>query len=95
MNIIFRSSCNHDLNWFRKYYSQVFPDGNEKAKSNFRSTYDLLSSFPEIGKIIDTDKKIRELQILKTPFSFIYYLERDHILVIRVLDKRSLYTNLG
>lgn len=89
MKIIFRKSCEADLNWFRKYYSNVFAQGDTKAKLHFNATYQALLSHPFIGHPIEGHPLIRELQMPNTPFAFVYVVIGEEILVLRVLDGRA------
>ena len=89
MKIIFRKSCEADLNWYRDYYSQVFPQGQNKAALHFNSTYEALLRHPFIGHAVEGHPHIRELQMPHTPFAFIYTVDGDEILVLRVLDGRA------
>ena len=89
MEIIFRRSCTADLQWFRRYYQSVFPDGQLAAKAHFQKAYDALRLNPEIGHPAHETLPVRELVIARTPFSFLYYIDRDRIVVIRVLDNRG------
>ena len=89
MKIIFRKSCEADLNWYRRYYSSVFPQGSNKAKLHFAATYQALLSHPFIGHPVDGHAHIRELQMPGTPFSLVYVVSDEEILVLRVLDGRA------
>jgi plasmid stabilization system protein ParE len=89
MQIIFRKSCEADLNWYRHYYSHVFPQGSSKAKQHFNATYQALLAHAFIGHPIEANPHIRELQMPGTPFSFIYTVRDEEILILRVLDGRA------
>ncbi len=89
MNIIFRSSTKSDLKWFRRYYTSVFPEGERQAKNHYLQTYKTLLDYPQVGGFVNNCKPVRELQIPRTPFSFVYYVTEKEIIIIRVLDSRS------
>ena len=89
MKIIFRSSAAADIKWFRQYYSIVFPAGDENAKKHYRNMCSALLTHPFIGHAIDPNLPARELPIPRTPFSFIYYIKDEEIIVLRVLDNRA------
>ena len=89
MKITFRKSCEADLVWFRRYYTTVFPQGGNKAKTQFAATYQALLAHPLIGHPVDGHPHIRELQMPNTPFAFAYVVDVDEILVLRVLDGRA------
>ena len=89
MKIVFRKSCDADLKWFRTYYASVFPEGAIRAKTHFASTYKALSGHPFIGHPVEGVPHIREFHIPQTPFSLIYVVTENEILVLRLLDNRA------
>ena len=89
MKIIFRKSCEADLNWYRRYYSTIFPQGGNKAKLHFSATYQALLNHPFIGHPIEEHAQIRELQMPGTPFSFVYVVNGEEIVILRILDGRA------
>ena len=68
--------------------SRIFPEGAKGARNNFLATEKLIIDYPEIGHLTDF-KDVRELAILRTPFSIIYRVTTDQIEVIRVWDGRA------
>ena len=89
MRVIFRKSAEADLNWFRRYYSSVFPQGSGKEKLHFAATCQALLNHAFIGHPVEGHPHIRELQMPGTPFAFIYVVNGEEILVLRVLDGRA------
>jgi toxin ParE1/3/4 len=87
MNIVFKARALDDLEWFEKYYTEIFPDGSKRAERQFFKTKEILKDFPDIGRpVIAKDK--REYVIPGIPFSFLYRKKSNTIEVIRVLDLR-------
>jgi plasmid stabilization system protein ParE len=84
----FRAKALEDLEWFEKYYTEIFPDGSERAMKQFFRTKENISSFPEIGRPFRS-KNQREYVIPGIPFSFVYRIRKDVIEVVRVFDLRS------
>lgn len=88
MKIVYLPSCRDDLLWMRKYYEQVFPDGQAKAKAQFQNIKNTLLKNPYIGHLTDIDS-VREMVIPKVPFSFIYRIKGEQIQVLRIWDERQ------
>jgi toxin ParE1/3/4 len=88
MKVVFLESARHDLDWFKRYYSQIFPDGARQAAAHYKAAKTLLAHHPEIGRQSDTDG-LREFTIPRTPFSFVYSIRNDRIEILRLLDGRS------
>ena len=89
VKVVFRASCVGDIDWFRKYYGSVFPQGRPNAKESYRRALRTLQTHPETGNTVHGSSAARELHIPRTPFSFIYVIEDEAICVIRVLDGRA------
>ena len=89
MKLVFRSSTVPDLKWFRRYYSTVFPEGEKHARHHYLQSCRTLMEHPLVGHSVGTDTPVRELSIPRTPFSFVYYVTGEEIMIIRVLDARA------
>lgn len=89
MKIVYLPTATDDLIWFRSYYRDIFPAGDEQAKAQFRKVRQALLAHPEIGEVIDAKRGIREFSIPRTPFSTIYYLSGVEIRILRLWDARS------
>ena len=75
--------------WFRAYYRSVFPAGSHTAKEHYKAACRALLQHPLIGHKLDFVPEVREFIVSRTPFSFIYVVEGDEILVLRLLDNRA------
>ena len=89
LRIVFRASAVADLKWFRRYYRAVFREGEKNAKHHYVQTFRLLQEHPLAGRSLGPETPMRELSIPRTPFSFVYYVAVDEIMIIRVLDGRA------
>ncbi len=98
MKIIFLQSSSRDFSWFNDYYDNVFIQGKSKAKAHFYSAISTLKNNPYIGQAIH-NTEYRKMVIYKTPFSFIYYInkEENEIEIVRIWDNRrkSINFNIG
>jgi hypothetical protein len=90
MKFVYLESCKEDLKWIRKYYQQVFPEGDQAAVHNFKIAKNLITSQNFVGVEFGFGQNVRKLKIAKTPFSMIYRIKKDRIEVLRVLDERTL-----
>jgi toxin ParE1/3/4 len=88
MKVVFLASARRDLDWFKRYYDQIFPDGARQAAAHYKAAKAALSRHPEIGRQSDIDG-LREFAIPRTPFSFVYVVRNERIEVLRLLDGRS------
>jgi plasmid stabilization system protein ParE len=77
-----------DLQWFRRYYRIVFPDGRGQSSRRFAKSLNRLRATPMIGHPID-DTNYREYAIAGLPFSFVYEIVDDRIEILRLWDQRS------
>lgn len=85
----FLSSALEDLEWAGRYYQRVFPQGRANFRASFRATQKILKENPYLGMRLEDNQDVRQLIIVKTPFSLIYRVTKTHIEVIRVLDNRG------
>ena len=90
MRIIFHPSAASDLKWFRRYYATVFPAGAVTAKAQYQSARLALLAHPFIGHPVEGVAPMRELHISGTPFSLVYFVHNEEIVVTRLLDSRAL-----
>lgn len=88
--LVYLRSCAADLMWLRKYYSNVFPAGETKARAQFNRVRAALLDHPRLGGKIDGRDDLREFFVPKTPFSYLYRLREDRIEGLRIFDNRSL-----
>ena len=89
MKLIFHPNTKADLKWFRRYYASIFPEGEKAAKHHYLQIFKTLLDHPYIGEVIGVDAAIREIFIPRTPFSFVYTVSDETIIVLRVLDNRA------
>ncbi len=87
--LVFRSSTIPDIKWFRRYYSSVFPEGEKLARHHYLQSCHMLAEYPLVGHLVGADTPVRELSIPRTPFSFVYYVAGEEIVIIRILDARA------
>jgi hypothetical protein len=89
MKIVFLASTVQDLQWFRHYYRNVFPDGGGKAGAHFKAALSTLAANPYAGKPCEPWQDVRELSIPRTPFTLIYRVAQTQIEVLRLWDVRQ------
>ena len=88
MKIVYLHRARVDLEWWRGYYEAVFQDGSAKAYQQFAKTLELLKSHPLMGHPVGT-KRLREYAIPNLPFSLIYRIDGQTLVVVRVWDQRA------
>ena len=88
MSIVYSPSARDDLTWMRTYYSRVFPDGAVNARRHLKAAEKNLCANPEIGRPSEV-ATLRELPIARTPFSIVYAIRHNRILILRVWDGRA------
>jgi len=88
MELVYLPSTVSDLEWFRTYYSDAFPNGQKQAQKQFIAIEQILRDNPHIGHKTEFNN-VRELVISKTPFSIIYRLTPDRIEILRIWDNRA------
>ncbi|MFI0848788.1 type II toxin-antitoxin system RelE/ParE family toxin [Mesorhizobium sp. IMUNJ 23232] len=89
MRILFLAQAKRDLRWFKRYYTDTFPEGSRKADAQFVRAQRLLLTNPHIGHPSEKVDGARELHLQRTPFTFIYRPFSDRIEILRVIDERS------
>ncbi len=90
MQVVFLDTAEPGLRWFRDYYDRVFPNGKPNALGKYRASLKLLADNPKAGHPVDGYLDVRELTILRTPFSFLYILDETTINIIDVRDARGM-----
>jgi toxin ParE1/3/4 len=89
MRILFLENSLEDLRWFKRYYTEVFPQGRAKADQQFLATKRLLRENPRIGNPFELVEGAREFPVSRTPFAFLYFVRDENIEVLRIVDNRS------
>lgn len=93
MKVIYLAHALRDMNWVRRYYSQVFPAGRSSARLRLRKTELLISENPMVGHPSENMNGAREFHISRTPFTFLYRVTNDNIEIMRVVDSRADWEN--
>ena len=88
MNIRFSEKAKTDLGWFRRYYGQVFPEGGKAARIHFTKALQLIQKHLHAGHSLP-EAGLRELSISKTPFSIVYGVFNNELIIVRILDQRA------
>jgi toxin ParE1/3/4 len=89
MRIVFRAAALSDLAWFQRYYSQIFPEGEKAAKAQLQALYANLTAHPLIGHPNGRIPGVREFHVTRTPFTLVYRIDGDDIIVLRLIDNRA------
>ena len=88
MRFRYLRSAERDLEWFRRYYNSVFPEGRANAKKQFKLMRQVLGANVRAGHPVgDADSRL--YVISRTPFSVIYRVRPGCIEVLSILDNRS------
>lgn len=87
MRLRFLEQARRDLTWFRRYYAANFPEGDNGAKRSYNATKTLLKEHPFAGEVQE-NTDLREIRVLRTPFSFVYRVKEDEIQILRIWDGR-------
>ena len=88
MRLVYLASTAPDFVWLRRYYAQIFPEGDRRAREQFRKATALLLVNPHIGRPV-APPAVRELVIPRTPFSIVYRVREDRIEILRIWDNRA------
>jgi hypothetical protein len=88
MEIVFLPSSVAGLEWFRFYYSQVFPAGARNAIARYEKMKMALTATPQAGYPVG-ESDSREYVIPKTPFSVVYRVRGQQIQILLLIDNRS------
>ncbi|WP_366141046.1 type II toxin-antitoxin system RelE/ParE family toxin [uncultured Ruegeria sp.] len=78
-----------DIQWFRYYFTSVFPAGSERARAQLKAIQLTLAANPYAGNQSDTRRDIRELSVPRTPFTLIYRVMPTQIEILRLRDTRQ------
>jgi plasmid stabilization system protein ParE len=89
MKVVFLASCAQDLVWIRRYYESVFPEGKQNAALQFRKIRAAIAANPAIGVTVGFGEHVREFQVTRTPFSYLYRVQPHHIEILRIFDNRA------
>ena len=93
MKLVFLATSASDLAWIRSDYAAAFPQGRDNAQSHFKNARLALLANPQLGNPLEKMQQLRELTIVRTLFSLVYYLvfsiAEQEIRIIRIWDGRS------
>jgi plasmid stabilization system protein ParE len=89
MEVVYLAAALEDMQWVRRYYAEVFPEGRGHARAGLLKTEALLAENPFVGHVLGDDAEVREFPIARTPFSFLYRVHDGRIEILRVFDQRS------
>lgn len=89
MRIVFLEEAAQDIQWFRFYYSSVFPEGSAKARAHLKAIQQTLAANPYAGHPSEGRADLRELTIPRTPFILIYRVTASRIEILRLWDSRQ------
>ena len=90
MKIHFLETSQDGLRWMLRYYENVFPAGRKNGLMNYQNAKRLLRDNPFGGHEFDKMQDIREMRVVKTPFSIIYTVQGETIYVIDIRDQRGI-----
>ncbi len=88
MRVVYIDTALPDLQWWRRYYTRVFPEGRRKAGARFLEVIAALQANPHIGHVAD-EPGVLEFVIRRTPFSVVYRVNGDVIEILRIWDNRQ------
>jgi toxin ParE1/3/4 len=88
LKITFLGRARQDLIWFKIYHEQYFPEGMAKANVRFKKSIQLLTNFPNMGRVVGRLPR-RCLAISNTPYTIVYRANENRLEIIRILDQRS------
>ncbi|MFY2822452.1 type II toxin-antitoxin system RelE/ParE family toxin [Ruegeria sp. MALMAid1280] len=89
MKIVFLEDTVRDIQWFRYYYTSVFPEGSERARAQLKAIQLTLAANPYAGHPSDARQDVRELSVPRTPFTLIYRVMATQIEILRLWDTRQ------
>ncbi len=88
MEIVYLPSAVAGLDWFRRYYAQVFLEGEKRAIAQYEKMKIVLQSAPFAGRPTG-QADVREYVMPRTPFSVIYRVRGEQIQILLVIDQRA------
>ena len=89
LKLVFLDSAVEDLDWFRRYYEDVFPAGAERAYQRLKDVIEVLEFNPKAGKPNESVPSCRDFVVTGTPFVFVYRFSNDRVEVLYVKDGRA------
>jgi toxin ParE1/3/4 len=77
-----------DINQIIEYYAGISPALATELVERIATAPKQLLDFPFIGPETDVEG-LRKWRVARTPFLLLYVVERDRVLIVRVVDARS------
>ena len=87
LDLVVLESATPDLQWFRIYYRDHFPEGMAKANARFEKCALLLCHSPGMGRPAGKPPR-RRFSVPDTPYTIVYQQRGNALEVVRVLDQR-------
>ena len=69
MEVVYLATALEDMQWVRRYYAEVFPEGRGHARAGLLKTEALIAENPFVGHVTGDDADVREFPVARTPFS--------------------------
>lgn len=88
MEIVYLPSAVAGLDWFRRYYAQVFPEGAKRAITQYEKMKQVLLAASFAGRSTGEGDS-REYVMPRTPFSVIYRVRGEQIQILLIVDHRA------
>lgn len=88
MQIELSAKVRDDFLWFTRYYAEILPEGRNGAVQRYRHALILLSENPRIGSPEPNRTATRRWIIARTPFTLIYRVDTNRIVILRIHDQR-------
>jgi toxin ParE1/3/4 len=83
MNVVYAPRALRDLEGIAAHLAERSPTGAGNVLAAIKSSVDLLSFFPEIGRLVD-EAGHRRLPVLSYPYAVFYRIAGDELLVLHV-----------
>jgi len=71
MKLRFGPRAARDLEWFTRYYADVFPEGRRNARRSLKAALDLVMANPGAGRKTRYPL-VRQFPVARTPFIIVY-----------------------
>jgi plasmid stabilization system protein ParE len=88
LELVVLRSARTDLQWFKMYYTDHFPEGMAKANARFEKCLKLLCEHPNMGRSAGKPPR-RRFSVPDTPYTVVYQQRQNTLEVVRVLDQRK------
>ena len=89
MKLKFAPAFIRSLDWYEEYYRDIFPEGRRQAKLSLRDALDKLKADRIGERQFLSFKKIKELPLHRSPFSILYEIDGEDMIVHLLNDRRG------